>query len=545
MLRSRQPPGDGGGGGKEGFLFCYARHGEEAGGKEGGAAVASALHSSAELVFHVQLPSAATSSDSTSSSAAVPSLGCAIHGRLTTSVAVVPLTPEACLIITGSEDNTIKLFSAVTPTASPSFTDASSTRTQLSCVATLVDHPDVVRSIAISPEQSSTDASPAASSSSTLKSIHLLFSGGGRDFLHCTRITADCRNSDQQQVTAAVESLGSTGGNVFTNMGRSFGPKRRVAASSVAASASSSSTSAGTAATQKTDVEELRMLKQDVRIMCLTAVPVPSEWMPSNLRATAYHLVVSGNSVGVIKFFLFDSTRHTFRLIAECLQHHYTLLSITQVVLGSEVLVFSGATDGCIRVWKVRELVESTLKADASSTASTTFDSIHSFPAHASGVDCLAVQPLASAVDGQPASSFRLFSGGDDESIHALTARFNSESGQLEHLATRSWPNSHNSAVKSLALLDSALFSVSYDQRLRVWTIPRAVETPDGESATVDLIPAGSTLLDVWDLSTVRVIPSSQSPSIEDRVSGSARSPLIVIAGQGLQLLQATAAAQR
>lgn len=183
------------------------------------------------------------------------------------------------------------------------------------------------------------------------------------------------------------------------------------------------------------------MLKQDVRIMCLTAAPIPAEWIASGTSAASptasspsLHLVVSGNSVGVVKFFLFDSARHSFRLVAECPHHHYTLLSMAHVVLESDVLVFSGATDGWIRVWSVRRLVERAIhSADATTPPAPTptaaaFDPVHSFQAHASGVDCLSAQRLSAPAEGT--SSFLLMSGGDDEAIHACTARWNVDAGR-------------------------------------------------------------------------------------------------------------------
>lgn len=64
-----------------------------------------------------------------------------------------------------------------------------------------------------------------------------------------------------------------------------------------------------------------------------------------------------------------------------------------------------------------------------------------------------------------------------------------------------------------------------------MWHTVRSVAEKGG-AVQVELVPAGSCLMDIWDLSTVRTLPSSQSPTTQ------AGSPLIVVGGHGLQLLQ-------
>ena len=268
---------------------------------------------------------------------------------------------EACLIVTASEDNTAKLYSALTPSLSSSSLSAPAhtlpsglaSRSSSSCVATLVDHPDVVRAIVLSPESSSLSDSIDATSTLTC----LIFTGGGRDFLHCSRVRATS-TSASTPISVVVESLASVGGSLFPTAGKLV-------------------------STSKAELVNERMIKQDMRIMCLTAVPIPTQCLGSASSAgvssssspapSSLHLVVSGNSVGVLKFFLFDSSRASSRLLAECPHHKYNVLSLCHIVIGGDVLIFSGATDGWIRVWSVEALKDcssfkSTREQDAASS---------------------------------------------------------------------------------------------------------------------------------------------------------------------------------
>jgi WD40 repeat protein len=288
-----------------------------------------------------------------------------------------------------------------------------------------------------------------------------------------------------------------------------------------------------------------------VRIMCLTAFPLPLNWQPSVGSTTAtsaaaaapvtplLHLVVTGDSAGVIKVWLIDAASSVssrashFRLLLESAAHDCTVLSLTHLLLrgsGSasaeddvaDVLLFSGGTDGGVLVWSLRAAVSSALaatslpftasspsssasapKAAASSPLEPLLQPAAAFQQHQSGVDCLcaawvipadAQDPLAAnTINSDSRRHFVLFSGGDDQSLSlcggsvapALTSSTSSSSlsSSVPFLLHGLWscvhPLAHLSAIKGLTF-DAAtrrLYSVGFDQRLRCWSVQQQPET--------------------------------------------------------------------
>ena len=77
------------------------------------------------------------------------------------------------------------------------------------------------------------------------------------------------------------------------------------------------------------------------------------------------------------------------------------------------------------------------------------------------------------------------------------------------------------------------LYSIGYDQCTRVWSVTR---TQQADGFTIELTRVGETLMDVWDLSTIRAVPSALSRSMNG-----ATGPLLIVGGQGLQVIQINA----
>lgn len=461
-----------------------------------------------EIILQSQPP---TIADPTASTSSVPALACTIHGRLTTNLVAVPIQPHACLVATSSEDNTVKLYSVVTPP--PASTPAGAphtlpsimpTRAAISCVATLIDHPDVVRAVAVTHERTSDTAVSC-----------LLFSGGGCDFLHCSRINATLPVASDAPIGVSIESLASLGGRVFNLVGKTV--------------------------QVHTEIAKERMVKQDIRIMCVAAVQTPTKWTTSERDASVgppLHLVVTGNSLGVVKFYLFDSQRPSFRLLAECPQHAYTILSIVHLLIDDELIIFTGATDGRIMAWSVKDMV-----MRATSTARETDEPIALEPilrhqAHQSGVDCLSVTAVTPS-SSSASRTFRLFSGGDDEAIGVLTGTLAGahDANPIQAVWSHTWPNAHCSAVKSMTTEGDRLYSVGYDQRVRVWTL--STQQIACGFCTVQIRAAGAALLDVWDVSTIRSVPSALAPPLAAS-AGTSASPLLLVGGHGMQIMQLT-----
>jgi len=553
------------------YAFCYARHIDEGGRAQGG--------TNGEIVLHYKPPSRQTAVTSTPTSF-VPSIGCSVHSRLVTSIAPCSLRPNLALAATSSEDWSIKIYSITHPsTDSPASTSQRPTTSALAherssirsfhapihCVGAIVDHPDVVRAVCLSPEHKhDTDQTDAPSSM-------LLFSVGARDYLHCSRLiphlsptspstssSSPPDSTNPPPVTISIDNLGGVGGGVFTSTGKAWLFQRQI--------------------------ETQRMEKQDLRIMCVTAFPVPTRWLLSassslSLSLNSLHMVVTGNSAAVIKFYLFDASSARFMLLAESAAHRFTLLSLTHLSTHGEdaALVMSGATDGRVMVWDVRRLVQRALMAMVEGAVPCSTTPLLPPPApllvhtlHQSGVDCLHALPLPPNSRGLP--GFVLFSGGDDEAISILTAAIELESSssstsvssssssssspsnlhcesplKLSHVWSTTLPSCHSSAIKSLDVAGDYLYTVGLDQRVRRWKwqlVDQEQESAlekDGSTGTdcqVSLSCEGEYFVDISDVSSLRLLPPSSVFGHADRHLLHTRAPLLLLAGQGFQCMQ-------
>jgi len=99
-------------------------------------------------------------------------------------------------------------------------------------------------------------------------------------------------------------------------------------------------------------------------------------------------------------------------------------------------LIFSGGTDGYIRVWDVTDMI------NASSTA--TLQPIFEVKAHQLGTDSMDI------IEMNP-NSYVLYSGGDDQSVFVAAFEVHTEPNTiLSNWRQRSYADVHTSSIKGI-----------------------------------------------------------------------------------------------
>lgn len=187
--------------------------------------------------------------------------------------------------------------------------------------------------------------------------------------------------------------------------------------------------------------------------------------------------------------------------------HNHCVLSLASVELGiGQILLFSGATDGRIIVWRLRkDMIAMDL------TPATIFDG-----AHQSGVNCIDVL-VKEEKDGR--ASVLVVSGGDDNSI-ALN-EFVVGQQNIQTVRSGRLENSHASSVQQVKFLrDQRICSVSTDQRIAVWSYIC------NEDISIALTFQQMAYSQVADPSTMDVVTLPQDQSTE----------MAVVAGIGLEV---------
>jgi hypothetical protein len=208
-------------------------------------------------------------------------------------VCCIPLEGEKALIVTGSEDWTIKVF-------------AYSPESELSLLGTVNGLPGMVRALAVS---------------TCTEGPRLLFAAGGKELLHAYAISLDAGGG------LSMEALAQVGEGTVRKTGKWW--------------------------LRKKELEERRAEHMDVRHMSLVAFPLlggsHSDGDGDSHGDGDVHVVATGNSQGVLRVYVFTRSSNTFRKVVETEHHGCPILSLafvapTQEAPHAPMLLFSGAS---------------------------------------------------------------------------------------------------------------------------------------------------------------------------------------------------------
>ena len=364
------------------------------------------------LVHHrLPLQSAVTQSDN---------LGDACHTRLTTAVSAITLRSSnrsTRLLLTTGEDSLFKVWLL-----------SNDAHSHVRLLHTVNEHPETIRALAV---VKCGDGSVYA------------FTGGGRDCLYAYHLR---RREDEQGGVAdeAVDVIrsGQAGGANVRMKGKSWLKREQ----------------------SKNDSDQLDVM--DVRILSAIALPHP--------RSTTTHfccIVVTGDSVGRLRFYHYSAAAAAFDLVAASTSHARPVLSMA----ACDNVMASGDTVGRMRLW------------DVSSPA--TPHELGMLDLHQAGVNCCALQAVSS-------TSYRLLTSGDDGCIGVVTFTLSPGFAVVSRVVH---PFMHGSAIRCMRLReeDGLVLTSGYDQRLRVWRVGAA----DGSLQRV-----GQCALELADVSGLAVL---------------------------------------
>jgi WD40 repeat protein len=240
------------------------------------------------------------------------------------------------------------------------------------------------------------------------------------------------------------------------------------------------------------------------RIMELNAFPIP--WIDGKL----VHCVIASRSDAFMTVMLFDQDSKQFSVLG-ALRHGSPIVSLNTLQItrngAPASLIFSGGTDGYIRVWDITAMLKM--------TSTETLQPIFEVKAHQLGADSMGIVEVAPR-------SYVLSSGGDDQSVFVAAFEVHTEPElKLMNWRQKSYPDVHTSSIKGLQCDGSYVYTAGPDQRLNIWKI---VHT----STDIALTWHAACLMEVADISSI---------SLKRLENGRV---IVIAVGDGVQLLEVT-----
>eukprot|EP00029_Vermamoeba_vermiformis_P011031 TRINITY_DN5961_c0_g1_i1.p1 TRINITY_DN5961_c0_g1~~TRINITY_DN5961_c0_g1_i1.p1 ORF type:complete len:1093 (+),score=253.56 TRINITY_DN5961_c0_g1_i1:267-3281(+) len=240
------------------------------------------------------------------------------------------------------------------------------------------------------------------------------------------------------------------------------------------------------------------------RIMELNAFPLP--WMHGKLL----HCIVASRSDAFMTVMLFDQDSKQFTVLG-ALRHGSPIVSLNTLQITHNdtpaLLIFSGGTDGYIRVWDVTAMIN---------TSSTeTLQAIFEVKAHQLGADSMDIVEMAP-------NSYVLSSGGDDQSVFVAAFEVQTDPKlKLLNWRQKSYVDVHTSSIKGLQCDGTHVYTAGPDQRLNIWKIEHS-------SSDIALTWHAACLLEVADVSSIAL----------KRVDNGR--VVVIAVGDGMQVLEVT-----
>jgi len=420
------------------------------------------------------------------------------HSRLSTSVRTHRWpqdassgNPNSIIVLTSSEDNTIKVSSLL---------DDGPMGKSFRVCETVEEQPDIVRCL------SSLEYTHPVSGTRGL----LVFSGGRDELFQSFFVSPSSSLSHRFDIASLQSTRDVTG------------------------SRSQVSNDADSVTIRYSSIEVLDLYSEEAKSLLSSA---PSF---SSLITSHSVLLCLTTMAGVVRIVLFNPVEASFLSLVEVQAHQYPILSSSLICdsASGQYLLFTGDTRGCIRCWSLVDVVRTFAGLQSGGAPSTLSQvhileqcsqvwksPLHEVTVHQSGVNALAVlQPFKT--DSVHSDRVVLVSGGDDECLGLLSFSLSSEVGSDKWLSSYSHTfveNAHFSAVKSLVGHKNCVYSSGYDQVLRTW-----VCNVDADTHTPQLVLESSARIDIPD-------PASSSLFLASNDSAT-----LIVCGQGAQAFDVT-----
>ncbi|KAJ2616683.1 WD repeat-containing protein 6 [Coemansia sp. RSA 1365] len=239
-------------------------------------------------------------------------------------------------------------------------------------------------------------------------------------------------------------------------------------------------------------------------------------------------LVAGGYSDGSVRLWRMDKDFHTFECVARDYAGTHCVLSIVAINIGNErTLLVSGATNGKVSFWDISNFTTCTNDmSDEKQLRSKEADLCSSLLAvhdvHQSGVNSIYIQ-LSTENVCKENPLVLVATGGDDGCV--VVRKIEVDKTQAIMVAEVRHTNAHASSVKGVVLLENELLcSVSTDQRLALWTLPKSDQTPDTQLRLLAM-----TFTQVADPSALHLVKRCRERY------------LLIVAGMGMEIFDAEA----
>ncbi|KAI8050570.1 WD40-repeat-containing domain protein [Syncephalis plumigaleata] len=291
------------------------------------------------------------------------------------------------------------------------------------------------------------------------------------------------------------------------------------------------------------------------------------------------HIITAVYSDAFVRIWAFSDTTKSWQCLAQSDEHQKCILSCTMIWYNGHPLLITGATNGSVYVWDITTVLTSHYEDQCNDNdASIADDVVHLHPLlkmpslHQSGVNCLDATIMQSS---SSSSSIFIATGGDDNALHVVElVAIKDNPCQLAIKQMIHEPNAHASALQGCQFLTSCnglLVTVAWDLRLQWWQLTETSATsiecipqPFGSclsqdrrhelmerhvkpaDATTSLALVHSTVLNVTDPSALTILDTSvmntsdQRSIHHDNDDTSLSSPLLAIAGMGVQVVRMT-----
>ncbi|PIA16023.1 WD40 repeat-like protein [Coemansia reversa NRRL 1564] len=256
----------------------------------------------------------------------------------------------------------------------------------------------------------------------------------------------------------------------------------------------------------------------DLRIMDIAVIRTDS----STLVAGAY-------SDGSVRLWRMDKNFHAFKCVARDYAGTHCVLSIAAINIGNErSLLVSGATNGQVSFWDISHFTTRTddMTCDKQLQPRKVAD-LHSsllavHDVHQSGVNTIYIQRSTengNVFKGNPVVV--MATGGDDGSVVVRIIEIDRTQALMVSEIRHKY--AHASSVKGVVLLENEILcSVSTDQRLALWTLPKLNQAPHTQLCLLAM-----TFTQVADPSTLHLVKRCKK-----RYS-------LIVAGIGMEIFDA------